>query len=635
MKPAFLFEEMPVCLCMRTPKGTIRVTGKSLRSQHFILTGCVKRGIIINVILKREGMIRMVIKKFLRKYGWLYIPGIVFLAINSRIQTLAPEALGKAIDLLEQAVPDKNLVWRQAGLIILIAVGVFVTRFIWRMMIIRNARSMECFLREELFAKLQSMPISFFSKQRSGDLMAYAINDVGAVRMTFGPVLAQGLNGIITGGLSIWAMTKAVDGRLTFLALIPVPIAIISIILIGNLVQKRFRRVQELFSHLSGFVNESIMGVRVVKTFAREKEWQHEFETTSTEMMQANVKLTDTSALINPITVITFGLSYAVSLIYGGGLVMSGSLALGDLVAFLGYLLLIQNPVVQLGRIVNMLHRGIASYKRLSVIFNEESIPEKEMQEYDRPIDGAIEARNLTFTYPDADKPALENVSFKLPAGGTLGIAGKTGGGKSTLIGLLLKFFDAPRGTLFIDGKDICDIPAKALREAAGYVPQDGFLFSSSIEQDIAFYMPKVGRKEVRQAADLANIDEDISAFPEGYDTQVGERGTRLSGGQKQRISLARALIRDPQILILDDTLSAVDNITAKKIVENSHGLLRDKTSIVISHRLSALRRSDWILFMEDGRVIEAGTHEQLMAKQGAYAETYEKQSKEDEQHEE
>ena len=574
------------------------------------------------------------IQKFLKKYGWLYIPGVLFLAINSRIQTLAPGALGDAIDLLEQAVPDKNLVWRQAGIIVLIAIGIFVTRFIWRMCIIRNARSMECFLREELFVKLQSMPISFFSKQRSGDLLAYAINDVGAVRMTFGPVLAQGLNGIITGTLSIWTMVSQVDGRLTLLALLPIPIAVISIIVIGNLVQKRFRRVQELFSHLSGFVNESIMGVRVIKTFAREKEWQKEFEDTSSEMMRANVKLTDTSALINPITVITFGLSYAISLIYGGHLVMNGTLALGDLVAFLGYLLLIQNPVVALGRIVNMLHRGIASYKRLRVIFNEESVPEEEMQDYEEKICGSIEARNLSYTYPNMDKPALSNISFQLPAGGTLGITGKTGSGKSTLVGLLLKFFEAPKGTLFIDGKDIRDIPAKAIRQASGYVPQDGFLFSTTIEKDIAFYTPGATLEDVQLAADLANINSDIESFPSGYDTEVGERGTRLSGGQKQRISLARALVRDPQLLILDDTLSAVDNITEKKIVENIHGVLKEKTSIVISHRLSALRGADLILFMEDGKVIESGTHEELMALGGMYAETYEKQSKEGEKNE-
>ena len=576
----------------------------------------------------------MVIKKFLKRYGWLYIPGILFLAINSRIQTLSPTALGDAIDMLEQPSPDAGMVWRQAGLILLIAMGVFATRFIWRMLIIRNARSLECFLREELFVKLQSMPISFFSKQRSGDLLAYAINDVGAVRMTFGPALAQGLNGIITGGLSIWSMITEVNGRLTFLALIPIPIAVVSIIIIGNLVQKRFRRVQELFSNLSGFVNESIMGVRVVKTFAREKEWQHEFERTSEDMMRANVKLTDTSAWLNPITVITFGLSYAVSLVYGGQLVMNGTIALGELVAFLGYLLLIQNPVVALGRIINMLHRGLASYKRLNAIFSEPSVPEEEQGDYEEEICGSIEAKNLSFTYPDAEKPALEGITFKLPAGGTLGITGKTGSGKSTLVGLLLKFFEAPRGTLFIDGKDICDIPAKAIRQAAGYVPQDGFLFSTTIEKDIAFYTPDANLTEVQKAADLANINSEIEEFPEGYDTEVGERGTRLSGGQKQRISLARALVRDPNLLILDDTLSAVDNITEKKIVDNINGVLKEKTSIVISHRLSAIRGADLILFMEDGRVVESGTHQELMARHGIYAETYEKQSKEGTQHE-
>ena len=571
----------------------------------------------------------MVIKKFLKKYGWASIPGVLFLIICARITNLGPKALGEAIDLLREVPISKEAVMHEAWIIVLIALGVFVTRFIWRMFIILNARKMEVFLREELFAKLQSMPPQFFAGQRSGDLMAYAINDTNAVRMTFGPVLAQGINGITTGILSIWAMAQTGDGRLTFLAMIPVVIAVVSIILIGNIVQKRFRRVQELFSKLSGFVNESIMGSRVIKTFAREDEWQAEFNKNSEEMCDANVALTDASAWLNPITVITFGLSYAVSILYGGHLVAAGSLGLGDLVAFLGYLLLIQNPVVQLGRIVNLIQRGLASYKRLDVIFSANSIPEKELAEYDGVINGEIEARHLTFTYPGASEPALKDVSFTLHDGQTLGIAGVTGSGKTTLIALLLKFYDAPRGQLFINGVDINDIPARAIREATGYVPQDGFLFSTTIEENIRFYTPNLDKEGVRAAARLSDIDEDIMLFPNGYETEVGERGTRLSGGQKQRIALARALARDPRMLILDDTLSAVDNITEKKIVGNLNGVLREKTSIVISHRLSALEEADRILYMDDGRVIESGTHEELLALGGEYAGVYAKQSEE------
>lgn len=576
----------------------------------------------------------MVIKKFLKKYGWKYIPGILFLVLCSYITNLGPKALGDAIDFLREDPIERSLVMHQALVIFLIAVGVFVTRFIWRMFIIMNARRMEVFLREELFTKLESMPISFFHQQRSGDLMAYAINDTNAVRMTFGPVLAQSINGIATALLSIVAMTNTIDSRLTILALIPVIVAVVSIILIGNIVQVRFRKVQGLFSQLSGFVNESIMGFRVIRSFAREKEWQQDFDQRSNEMKEANISLTDASAWLNPITTLTFGLSYAVSLIYGGHLVQEGSLGLGALVAFLGYLLLIQNPVVNLGKIVNNVQRGIASYKRLNAIFTTPSVPEFEMQDYGGSLNGDIEARDLTFTYPGTTKPALSHVSFSLHPGQTLGLAGPTGSGKTTLISLLLKYYPVDRGILFINGVDINDIPAKAIRSASGYVPQDGFLFSATISDNIRFYSEGMDADDVAKAASLSDIHEDILQFPGGYETEVGERGTRLSGGQKQRIALARALIRDPQILILDDTLSAVDNLTEKKIVGNLAGVLGSKTSLIISHRLSSLVKADQILYLQDGSIAERGTHDELMALGGEYAQVYQKQSKEAENHE-
>jgi len=569
------------------------------------------------------------IGRFLKKHGWKYIPGVLFLALNSRIQTLAPAALGRAIDILGSQSPVRAEVYRQAGLIVLIAVGVFVTRFTWRMFIVMNARTMEVFLREELFKKLQSLPVSFYANRQSGDLMAYAINDVGAVRQTFGPVLAMGLNGIITGSLSIFSMTGRVDPRLTLFALLPVPLAIAGILVTGNIVRHRFRIVQTLFSKLSGFVNESIMGIRIIKTFAREDEWLGEFDSVSSDMRDANVRLADTSSRIGPITAISFGLSYAISLIYGGSLVAAGALPLGSLVEFQGYLLLIQNPIVQLGRIVNMLQRGLASYKRLSAVYSEPGIPEKELMPYAREIRGSISAKNLTFTYPGMKKPALRNVTFTLNAGGTLGIAGETGSGKTTLASLLLKFYDAPEGTLFIDGEDINNIPALAVRNSIGYVPQDGFLFSATVADNISFFEPGAGEEKIRRAADLAGIGSEIETFPHGYETMVGERGTHLSGGQKQRISLARALIRDPAILILDDTLSSVDNLTEQTIVSNLHGVLSSKTSIVISHRLSALRGASLILWLKDGEVTESGTHDELMALGGEYAKTYIQQSKE------
>ena len=570
------------------------------------------------------------VAKFLKKYGWLYLPGILFLAINSRIATWAPAALGDAIDLLKEQSPAAALVYQAALRIVLIALGVFVTRFIWRMFIIMNARRMEVFLREELFTKLQSLPVNFFAKQRSGDMMAYAINDVGAVRMTFGPALAQGINGIITGTISIIEMIRTTDLRMTLLALAPVPIAMAAILILGGKIRRRSRKVQGLFAGLSGYVTETIMGVRVVKTFAREDEWQKSFDGRSDELRDANVALTDTSSLLNPVTLITFGVSYAVSLMLGGSMVRAGTLALGELVAFQGYLLLIQQPVVAMSRIVNMVQRGLASYKRLKAVYDEPSIPDFEESEHP-PVGAAIEARHLTFTYPGMDSPALRDVSFTLPEGGILGIAGETGCGKTTLVSLLMKFYETEPGQLFVGGEDITTVPARTIREMAGFVPQDGFLFSASVEENINFYTPGCTKEDVLAAAEAANIRAEIEAFPEGFATQVGERGTHLSGGQKQRISLARALVRNPKLLILDDTLSAVDNITEHKIISNLNGALADRTAVIISHRLSALRSADLILYMDAGRVIEMGTHEELVALGGRYAETWAMQLQESE----
>lgn len=574
------------------------------------------------------------ILKFFKKYGWIYIPGVIFLAINSRIQTWAPRELGRAIDMLEGLSADKSTVYRQAGIIVLIALGIFFSRFIWRMCIVLNARKMEIFLREELFVKLQNLPVSFFAKQRSGDLMAYAINDVGAVRMTFGPVLAMGLNGIITGGLAIFSMAEGVSPKLTALALIPIPIAMISIFSIGKLINRRSRRVQQLFARLSGFVNESIMGIRVIKTFAGEDRWLGTFEDTSTEMRDANVKLTDTSALIQPVTVVTFGISYAVSLIYGGNLVAGGAIGIGDLVAFQGYLLLIQMPVISIGRIVNMFQRGLASYTRLKAVFDEPGIPEEELVPHTRKLEGNISARNLSYTYPGMKSPAISNISFDIAAGETLCIAGATGSGKTTLISLLMKFLTAPEGTLFIDGEDINQIPAHGIREQIGYVPQDGFLFSTTVRDNIRFYKPGADDADIKLAAEMSNIHREIEAFRSGYDTMVGERGTHLSGGQKQRIALARALLRDPDILILDDTLSAVDTLTEQKIMYNLEGVLGHKTSIIISHRLTSFQNADLILWLSGGQITESGTHDELMALNGEYASTFIKQSKEGERDE-
>lgn len=564
--------------------------------------------------------------KYLKKHGWRYLPGLIFLILSSYVSSLAPIALGNAIDALSVSSPVKSDVIRCGLYIVLIAIAVFITRFIWRYFIIGGARVMENLMREELFIKFQSLQSSFYTQQRSGDLMAYAVNDIGAVRMTFGPLLAMSVNGISTAVIVLYQMVTEVDARMTMLAMIPVPIAIVLMILLGKRIQRLSRRVQALFSNVSGVVNETIMGAKVVKSFAKEVEQEAQFAVASNEMREANIKLTKASSLMGPMVNLVFGACYAISLIVGGNMVLNGDISVGTLVTFNGYILLIQHPVASIGRIIRMFQRGMASMKRLMAIFDQPGIPEWEMDSSKELSIDSIDVKNLTFLYFDSGKPKLNNVSFSLKRGQTLGIVGPTGSGKSTIARLLLKLYMPPEGTVFINGDDIREIPAYSIRAASGYVPQDGFLFSASIKDNIIFYQPGAGEKEMEEAAKNAHIYKEIAALPNAFDTQVGERGAHLSGGQKQRIALARALIRDPELLILDDTLSAVDNHTEVAILGNLERYMKGRTSIIISHRLSAIRHADLIIYMDDGVITERGTHDELMALNGAYAEMYRSQ---------
>ena len=574
-----------------------------------------------------------VFRGFLKKHGWKYLPGVVFLLLCSRLQTLLPLKLGEAIDLMEDGADYQALV-HVCVVMVLLTLGMFATRFIWRMLIILNGRHMECCLREELFTHLQKLPVTFFARRRSGDLIAYSINDIGAVRQTFGPSLAMTLNSLATATLSVVSMAGSIDSRLTFLALLPIPFTLAGILFLRKLVRQRSDRVQSLFSDLSGFVNESIMGLRVLKTFVRESQWQKRHGDISDEMQTANEKLSFISAVTGPFITVCFGISYTIALIYGGRLVLDGAVSIGALAAFLSYLLMVQHPVTHLGRIVNSLEKGLASYRRLKAVMDEpetaarEYLPLSEADHGMTRLSGGVEARHLSYTYPGETRPALKDISFAIQPGQTLGIAGETGSGKSTLVSLLLKLQTPPAGALFFDGRDAAELSAAGIRDAVGYVPQDGFLFSASIRDNIRFYCPEATDEKVEQAARLADIHDEILAFPAGYDTQVGERGTHLSGGQKQRIALARALVRDPEILILDDTLSAVDNVTEQAILHELQTVLASRTAILVSHRLSALMHADLIVYLQDGQIAEAGTHGQLLAQNGLYARTWAQQTR-------
>lgn len=576
------------------------------------------------------------ISQFLKEHGWRYIPGIALLVLCSYIQTLAPKALGQAIDLLRVTDLDKAAIFQQIRFILYIAVGVFVTRFAWRYFIIGNARTMECFMRQQLFAHLQRMPINYFNHIKTGDLIAYAINDVGAIRMTFGPALAQAVNGIGTGVFAIIAMAGSINPRLTLLALLPLPLAVIAILKIGSQVRMRFRKVQQLFGDISGTINENINGMRVLKAYTQEDARLKAFAEQSQMMRDANMDLARTSSVLNPLIQIFFGVSAMISLIYGGMLTQQGVITVGDFTAFFSYISLMLMPIMAIGRIVNLLQRGLASMRRLNSLLEQPTLPAFENEDVKEPLKGHIVVSDLTFTYPQGDRPVLSNVALDLPQGKILGITGATGSGKSTLLYLLLKFYDAPKGTITIDGKDIHEIPAKAIRNLIGYVPQDGFLFNTTVEDNIRFFNEAASYDTLVEAACSACLAKDVDGFTQGYKTMVGERGNHLSGGQQQRLAISRALALDPRILILDDSLSAIDVQTEQTILTNLRRELAGRTAIIVAHRLTALEACDEILVLDDGHIIERGSHASLVDQHGHYADLYNQQmTKKEADHEE
>jgi ATP-binding cassette subfamily B multidrug efflux pump len=569
---------------------------------------------------------KRILIKFIKEHKTSYFIGIIFMLLTSYIQTLFPKVLGNTIDILKENGFKPSFVYANIGYMMFIALGTFASTYIWRNLIIGNGRNMECYLRENLFEHFQKLSPEFYNRRKTGDLIAYAINDINAVRMTFGPATAMLVNGIVICAISIYLMAQTINWQITFLSLTPVPFIIFIMFKIGKIVRRRFVKVQENFAKISDRVQENINGIRVIKAYVQEDEECKKFEQLNERMSKSNLDMVRISSYVSPVIEICFTISFVLNLIVGGKMVLKGDISLGDFIAFNGYLTMIMTPIISIGKIITIFQRGMASLNRLNEIFDTEVEIKGKENSVKTSLKGDIQIKNLTFSYPGSKEIVLDNINLSIPKGHTLGIIGKTGSGKSTLVNLLLRMYNIQNGTILFDGIDLNDYNPKILRDGFGFAPQDNFLFKASISDNIKFFKITYSDEEVMEAAKNSCIFESIMDFPDNFKTILGERGVNISGGQKQRISIARALIKNPEILILDDSLSAVDTITEAQILKNIKRARKDKTSIIVAHRISQVLEADEIIVMDKGKISERGTHLELIEKGGLYYDIYKSQ---------
>jgi ATP-binding cassette subfamily B protein len=551
--------------------------------------------------------------------------GIFWLIVVNTINLQVPRLLGTVTDLLSTRQIGPMDLLRYAGYILGIAAAIAIGRFSWRIFIMGSARKLEYYLRNKLFAHLETLSANFFTENKTGDLMAHATNDISAVRMAMGPGVLMLTDSLYITTITVITMAKNIDGKMTLFALLPMPFLAVIALVFGQKIHVRFKAVQQAFSSMTDRVQENLAGIRVIKSFVQEEAEIARFDKAADNYVVKSMNMIKLWGLFMPIMQLIAGISYLIVLAYGGIMVIHARITLGDLVAFISYLGMLIWPMMAVGRVINVLQRGAASMERLNALFDQtpdvndhpEAVPVSSLK-------GDIDFRNLSFAYPDGTQ-ALRNISIKVEKGKTLAIIGRTGSGKTTLVNLLLRLYNTEPGQLLIDGIDINMIPLATLRESIGYVPQDNFLFSDTIANNIGF-AGDFSPEDIEEAARLAQVYDNIVEFPLKFETMTGERGVTLSGGQKQRISIARALVKDPNILILDDCLSAVDTHTEEEILKGLRQVRKGRTSIIISHRVSTVMDADEIVVLDQGKIIERGTHEQLVRRGGLYQHLYLKQ---------
>jgi ATP-binding cassette, subfamily B, multidrug efflux pump len=571
---------------------------------------------------------------YLKKYRRTYVIGAICVLCTNTIWALFPKVIQWAVDGLNHGVtPRKLFIYAMALIAVAGTKGIF--QFLTRWIVIGVSREIEFDLRNDLFQHLEGLSYAYYQRTRTGDIMARATNDLNAVRMLLGPAIMYSANTIVFTAAALAFMLR-ISPRLTLYAFLPLPLVSIVVQYFGKRIHERFEKIQAMFSDISARAQENFSGARLIRAYVQEEPEIAAFEVSNKEYIRRSLKLVRLMGMLWPTLETMLGFAIVLVLWLGGREVLEGRISPGQFVAFNTYMVQLTWPVIALGWVINIFQRGTASMGRIDQILTER--PEIE----DSPsakvstaalrgikVLGEIEFRGLNFAYNST--PVLHDIHLKIPAGSSLAIVGPTGSGKTTLVSLVPRIYDAEPGSVLIDGKPVREYPLEVLRREIGFVPQETFLFSETVRENIAFGKEDASDDEIRSAAQAANIDKDIEEFSERYDTVVGERGITLSGGQKQRTAIARAIIRNPRILILDDALSSVDTQTEDKILNHLREIMQDRTTIFISHRVSTVRNADRIAVLDGGRIVELGSHEQLLGLNGYYTDLYNKQLLEEE----